>query len=58
MGNNPNQFNILKQFLKIEKRSGSIMFLRFETINLKNGFLNFFEIELNNEKSYDLVFIS
>lgn len=34
------------------------MFLRFETINLKNGFLNFFEIDLNNEKSYDLVFIS
>lgn len=32
------------------------MFLRFVTINLKNGFLNFFEIGLNNEKNYDLVF--
>lgn len=39
-----------------EKRSGSIMFLCFVTINLKNGFLNFFEIGLNNEKNYDLGF--
>lgn len=48
-----------KTIFKYKKRDRDRdIVLRFVTINLKYGFLNFFEIGLNNEKNYFMVFIS